>query len=402
MEYISMYKRFFKDSKKIKEIYQKSYNSESAIHFDIKIHDFPAFVLVNPEMASYIEDIYSLNSQIIEKTKGNRDLPLIALNWLVNNSLIEEIKITNEIEGVSSTRKQLKELLLAEKPKQYLRLFGMVNKYSKLLNDGSISIKNVHELRVLYDEILLLDIKNEDINNLPDGKVFRKNPVEVVKGGQTIHHGVIPEDKIIEMMSSALEILNDEQINLLIRVAIFHYLFGYIHPFYEGNGRMSRFISSNYLCQKLDILSSLQLSMSCKQNQKLYYDSFVITNDPRNKGDLTYFVLSFLEILKISLSELLVKIKEKSEQYIHYQNCISVHFKDYKDQKFLDLLLQVSIFDSEGLTLKEIATISKLSTVTVNSYLKKETIQTIIYKDNTTKPYQYRLDLNKLDLTSKF
>lgn len=183
MEYISMYKRFFKDSKKIKEIYQKSYNSESAIHFDIKIHDFPAFVLVNPEMASYIEDIYSLNSQIIEKTKGNRDLPLIALNWLVNNSLIEEIKITNEIEGVSSTRKQLKELLLAEKPKQYLRLFGMVNKYSKLLNDGSISIKNVHELRVLYDEILLLDIKNEDINNLPDGKVFRKNPVEVVKGG---------------------------------------------------------------------------------------------------------------------------------------------------------------------------------------------------------------------------
>lgn len=222
------------------------------------------------------------------------------------------------------------------------------------------------------------------------------------RGGQTIHHGVIPEDKIIEMMSSALEILNDEQINLLIRVAIFHYLFGYIHPFYEGNGRMSRFISSNYLCQKLDILSSLQLSMSCKQNQKLYYDSFVITNDPRNKGDLTYFVLSFLEILKISLSELLVKIKEKSEQYIHYQNCISVHFKDYKDQKFLDLLLQVSIFDSEGLTLKEIATISKLSTVTVNSYLKKETIQTIIYKDNTTKPYQYRLDLNKLDLTSKF
>lgn len=398
MEYVSMYKRFFKESKQIEEIYHNSYNSESAIHFDIKIHDFPAYVLVNSEMASYIEDIYFLNSQIIEKTKGNRNLPLIALNWLVTNSLIEEIKITNEIEGISSTRKQLKELLQTQKPKQYLRLFGMVNKYSKLLNDGSISIKNVQELRALYDEILLLDIKNEDINDLPDGTVFRKNPVEVVKGGQTIHNGVMPEEKIIEMMSSALEILNNEQINLLIRVAIFHYFFGYIHPFYEGNGRMSRFISSNYLCQKFDILSSLQLSMSCKQNQKLYYESFAITNDPRNKGDLTYFVLAFLEILKISLSELLVKINVKSEQYIHYQNCIADYFKDYKDKKFLDLLLQVSIFDSEGLTIKEIASISKLSTVTVNNYLKRSTIQTIIYKDDTIKPYQYRLDLNKLDL----
>ena len=52
------------------------------------------------------------------------------------------------------------------------------------------------------------------------------------------------ESKIIETMNQALTLLNDEDIDVLIRSAIFHFVFGFIHPFYNGNGRMARFISS--------------------------------------------------------------------------------------------------------------------------------------------------------------
>ena len=76
----------------------------------------------------------------------------------------------------------------------------------------------------------------------------------------------------------------------------------FVHPFYDGNGRMARFISSAYLCKEMDIVSALQVSVSCKKRQSEYYESFKVTNDIRNKGDLTYFIISFLEIYNKKIS----------------------------------------------------------------------------------------------------
>ena len=39
-------------------------------------------------------------------------------------------------------------------------------------------------------------------------------------------------------------------------------------------------------------------SAACLKRQKDYYKAFKITNDIRNRGDLTYFVIMFLDILK--------------------------------------------------------------------------------------------------------
>ena len=68
-----------------------------------------------------------------------------------------------------------------------------------------------------------------------------------VKSGKVIHSGIYPEEKLNEAMTAALDFLNDDNIDILIRISAFHYLFGYIHPFYDGNGRTSRFISSHLL-----------------------------------------------------------------------------------------------------------------------------------------------------------
>ncbi len=36
----------------------------------------------------------------------------------------------------------------------------------------------------------------------------------------------------------------------LVSIAVFHYLFGYVHPFYDGNGRMARYLSSIFCSEK--------------------------------------------------------------------------------------------------------------------------------------------------------
>ncbi len=146
---------------------------------------------------------------------------------------------------------------------------------------------------MLYDEL-----KEEDENNLPDGEIFRKNVVHVFKSGEKIvHTGIMPESKIIDYMDKALGILNDTTIDILIRVALFHYLFGYIHPFYDGNGRMNRFISSYILSKSFHKVIGFRLSMTIKESLTQYLDVFCHTNDPRNKGDISTFIYEFLDII---------------------------------------------------------------------------------------------------------
>lgn len=99
--------------------------------------------------------------------------------------------------------------------------------------EWDISLKSCEDIRSLYDEIVLAGIES---CNKPDGEIFRKNTACVVSATQQEKHiGIIPEARIVEYMSKTLEILNSDQLPLLIRVAIAHYLIGYIHPFYDGN-----------------------------------------------------------------------------------------------------------------------------------------------------------------------
>ena len=82
------------------------------------------------------------------------------------------------------------------------------------------------------------------------------------------------------------------KITPIIKIAISHYYFGYIHPFYDGNGRTSRFINSLYLSKEYDELTAISLS-SMIENNKTYYDMFDKTNSVINKGELNYFINNF-------------------------------------------------------------------------------------------------------------
>ena len=117
----------------------------------------------------------------------------------------------------------------------------------------------------------------------------------------------MPESKIIQYIDKIILILNDESIEPMIRIAIFHYLFAYIHPFYDGNGRINRYIASYMLSKHYSSIMPYRLSMTIKENLSDYYEAFKTTNDVRNKGDITTFVYEFLNII--------YKAYEKTEIY---------------------------------------------------------------------------------------
>ncbi len=116
--------------------------------------------------------------------------------------------ISNEIEGVVSTKKEITELINIEKPKEYKRFYGMVKKYEDIFFQEKefTPISDTSKLRELYNDILLVDIQRDNPDNIPDGVIFRKEIVNVVSSTKTIHRGLYPESKIIEAMNSALSI----------------------------------------------------------------------------------------------------------------------------------------------------------------------------------------------------
>ena len=213
-------------------------------------------------MTNNITSIYKLDKKL---TNIINHLPPIALNQFSIKSLIDETKITNEIEGVHSTRKEIKALLSpTEHANKYAskRLYGLVQKYLMLMGEVDIPLHTCKDIRNIYDDLVLKEVLADDPDNEPDGLYFRSGPVSIQGPDlQIIHNGVNPEETIIEYIQEGLKLINDDKINKLISVSAFHYLLGYIHPFYDGNGRTGRIINVLYLVYKelLDSLSQKNL-----------------------------------------------------------------------------------------------------------------------------------------------
>ena len=113
------------------------------------------------------------------------------------------------------------------------------------------------------------------------------------------------------------------KITPIIKIAISHYYFGYIHPFYDGNGRTSRFINSLYLSKEYDELTAISLS-SMMKIIKTYYDMFDKTNSVINKGELNYFINNFLSFIKEGQESLIEELKQKFTIRVRLQKLTTI------------------------------------------------------------------------------
>lgn len=233
------------------------------------------------------------------------NLPNMAQKRFLIDMISSELHSTNLLEGVRSSKEELvfttKEVLEKNSDNQeHLRFFNVINSYTKLQSGNLSKPKDIADIRKIYDEITVDGVEEED---LPDGKFFRQNETYVYTSNlEEIHRGITSptgtEEYIILMMNKLLNFLNnDTKSHELVKNAIFHYYFGYVHPFYDGNGRTARFISSICLKESYSWLTALSLSQGSNDNRSLYLKAFDSTNQISMQGELNYFVDSFLEIL---------------------------------------------------------------------------------------------------------
>lgn len=395
MEYELLSKIFYKKPTEYESIYDARFNSEASIKLPIKIHENVGFIFNTNEITKLLVKIYkTINKINLLRTH----LPNIAINSYIIKSLKDEIALTNEIEGVRSTRKEIEDAIDSIKNDKSARFKGLVDKYFKLISNEIIPLNNCEDIRTIYDALVLPEIEKE---NLPDGLLFRKEPVQVVSATQKEkHRGIMPESKIIESLDLCLDFLKNDDIDSLIKISAFHYLFGYIHPFYDGNGRTSRFISSYLIKNELDVLLALKLSYTVKNNINKYYKAFDVCNDRKNKGDITFFVVTFLELLSQASDDLYTKIADLNDQLNYYNNIINTLVNEKvlndKQAKCIFILCQNRLFDDTYMNMNTLTELLEKSDTTTRKILKSLESKNLLVKSRNKNQYLYSANLDSL------
>lgn len=129
---------------------------------------------------------------------------------------------------------------------------------------------------------------------------FRSGGVGIFNGESLVHMAP-PANLVPELVQNLFGWYQLSAQHPLIKSAVFHYEFEFIHPFADGNGRMGRMWHTLLLASWKELFFWLPIEELVRSRQKEYYRALV-TSD--RLGDCGAFVELMLEIIRDSLGEL--------------------------------------------------------------------------------------------------
>lgn len=288
--------------------------SESTFRTGIELDTGELFLAVPRELSLLSEQVLRRERRVSTLW---RTMPHAALGAYIRSLLLDEVVYNNEIEGVRSTRRQIEVALEHARPSQGNGSSGRSGNPPFLelarlylsLTENPRWPRTLKDIRAIYDSIVLDAI---DPRDRLGAELFRTGPVVIENGqGRIVHTGVSPEQKIEDMLSAWLALSQSDDLPSLYSALLCHFLFGYIHPFYDGNGRTGRYLLSLHLTLPLSQPTALSLSRTIADRKAAYYRAFDVTEKRLNAGEATHFVLTMLELIGEAQENLIVDLEEK-------------------------------------------------------------------------------------------
>ncbi len=200
------------------EAWEQRRNSPAAVSWPYYVGEFETFAVNTAEVVGLQNAVWSNE---IAVTKLWQHLPVAARQHYTHSLLIDEIRSTNEIEGIHSTRQEVSAVLEAaagsatnpavssaakqfqEMAAAYLGLFAPT-----ALGEKTQFPRTLAHMRALYDQVLLSSLEPDDA---PDGQYFRTRPVFIDDGSRRIHSGVLGEESINRRMRTMLDAQGEDR-----------------------------------------------------------------------------------------------------------------------------------------------------------------------------------------------
>ena len=176
-------------------------------------------------------------------------------------------------------------------------------------------------------------------------------------------------------------------------------MFGYIHPFYDGNGRTNRYISSYYLANHYEPIMGYGLSYTIKKRINEYYKGFQSCEGKLCMGDLTPFVIMFSDIVAEAAERMVSLLSEGRRNLFKYEKA-AARIDEIATSKSIygitSILIQATLFSDCGITMSGLADTLQSSKQTPYRHLKVLEGMGLVVKKRVGKEVFHTIDLDRL------
>ena len=208
----------------------------------------------------------------------------------------DEIISTFTIENIDFSRDSVRKIMAGYAPSDESenRIYGM-KKGLEFISDPTHTMTEENIFR-LYETAVGESLPEED--KLLPGNYYRHDAVYIV--GEKVEHTGIGCEKLKDYMGNLIGFIQDKTpMNDLLKAALIHFYIAYLHPYFDGNGRMARLLHLWYLVQQgYSSALFIPLSEYVNKSRKGYYDAYTLAEDNAQISgvlDVTPFLVYFIE-----------------------------------------------------------------------------------------------------------
>jgi Fic family protein len=291
-------------------------------------------------------DRFDASWSSIEKREGQ------SLKQLKSIATVRSVGASTRIEGSKMSDEEIDVLLKdiditkledrdAQEAVGYFNVMDLISESYQDINITENDLKNLHNILLKYgekDEWHRGDYKqhsNAVEATLPNGQkqlIFQTTPP-----------GFATEDAMRSLINWYA---TDNTTHPLVKCALFAYDFVSIHPFQDGNGRLSRLLSTLLLLKHgYSWIQYVSLEHEIENRKAEYYQELRKCQSQRPNEDVTTWVLFFFDALKNIQEQLLQKllVQGTQSQLSPREKSILIFIGDHAGSKSGDIAKKLAI-----------------------------------------------------------
>lgn len=224
---------------------------------------------------------------------------------------VQSVKSSNEIEGIVTTDKRIKDIVNNNVEPLNHNEFEIAG-YRDALNEIHLNYKTIE---FNQDTILKLHEILMSYTGVQDGGEYKSENNVILEidseGNRKVRfrptEAKDTPDAMEQLVLAYMDAKNNSNINNLLLIPCVILDFLCIHPFRDGNGRISRLLSLLLLYKSgFDVGKYISFEEQINKRKNYYYDSLKKSSDGWNNNENTYvpFLENFISILYMCYKEL--------------------------------------------------------------------------------------------------
>lgn len=323
---------------------------------------------------------------------GEKLVPSMAMKLAQQNQILATHHSTS-IEGNPLSPRDVTNIVLGDQVPT-TKSEKEVSNYFATLNSIFLLAKKytpiTTELTKQLHHQLMEDLEEKDLGQFRNGSVFighRTKKEVVVKHNPPFHTASEIEKALDELY---LWVMQTNSLHPLIKAGILHHMFVYYHPFYDGNGRLARILTSYFLLLKnYEVVKFFIMDDYYDIDRQQYSDKLHTADLPagrQGEDESTEWLEYFLEGIAYSLQAAIARINKAKEDTLEEIKGEKRILVTPREEEVLQIVLDKKAIKTSDIE-ASLSVTRQQAHALLHSLVKKE----LLAKFGKTKSSYYRL-----------